>query len=405
MKQVYRSVITLAALLSLSGCYVEEAGSDDASRTALARKGPKEKIPAPSPTPTPTPTPTPAPNLVAVLSEQGVMELPKVASGVNLADPALTYTSSLAKSAAPDVVGAFRFNCRPSHLAYADPIVFPGQNGMAHLHVLFGNTLTDADSTYESLRKTGDSTCFNALNRSAYWVPALLQKLASGVEQVVMPDHFTVYYKRRPADDAYYAGTGNTPVRTPRGLRFLFGWPNYAGVNFSCALVKSRDMATALAACKEGDTFRANLFTPACWNGKDLDSPDHRSHMSYEIRDASTNWKVQCPATHPYVIPTYTLSANYQILPGDQPLTFEWSSAMMNPGGRQGETFHADWFGAWEDDILKAWDEHCINKLLNCSFGSLGNGTYLRMNSISENANPMTNARLPVPAPPTPHHH
>jgi hypothetical protein len=48
---------------------------------------------------------------------------------------------------------------------------------------------------------------------------------------------------------------------------------------------------------------------------------------------------------------------------------------MMKPGS----TFHADWFGAWDDGIMKMWTDHCINKLLNCSGGDLGNGKQLKM--------------------------
>lgn len=29
------------------------------------------------------------------------------------------------------------------------------------------------------------------------------------------------------------------------------------------------------------DGLRAQVFFPSCWNGVDLDSPDHTSHMSY----------------------------------------------------------------------------------------------------------------------------
>ena len=46
---------------------------------------------------------------------------------------------------------------------------------------------------------------------------------------------------------------------------------------------------------------------------------------------------------------------------------------------RPGTTMHADWFGAWDDDVMKMWNGNCIDKLLNCSGGDLGNGKQLRM--------------------------
>ena len=37
-------------------------------------------------------------------------------------------------------IGAFRIPCAYSHMAFNDPIVYPGQPGRAHLHTFFGNT-------------------------------------------------------------------------------------------------------------------------------------------------------------------------------------------------------------------------------------------------------------------------
>ena len=50
--------------------------------------------------------------------------------------------------------GKMRTLCRPSHLAHDDPIVNPGTNS-AHLHLFFGNTTANRNSTYTSLRTTG----------------------------------------------------------------------------------------------------------------------------------------------------------------------------------------------------------------------------------------------------------
>ena len=74
-------------------------------------------------------------------------------------------------------------------------MVFPGQPGRSHLHQFFGNIRAAAFSTYESLRTTGDCTCNNILNRSAYLMPAMLD----GRGSVVRPDFVHIYYKRRTA--------------------------------------------------------------------------------------------------------------------------------------------------------------------------------------------------------------
>ena len=59
----------------------------------------------------------------------------------------LQYTSELAK---PSDIGAFRIPCAYSHMAFDDPIVYPGRPGAAHLHTFFGNTGTNAASTEQS---------------------------------------------------------------------------------------------------------------------------------------------------------------------------------------------------------------------------------------------------------------
>jgi len=34
------------------------------------------------------------------------------------------------------------------------------------------------------------------------------------------------------------------------------------------------------------DGLRAQVFFPSCWDGKNLDSPDHKSHVSYPVVSA-----------------------------------------------------------------------------------------------------------------------
>jgi hypothetical protein len=43
-----------------------------------------------------------------------------------------------------------------------------------------------------------------------------------------------------------------------------------------------------------------------------------------------------------------------------------------------GKSAHADWFGAWDDKVIQTWQDNCIDKLLNCSAGDLGNATMLK---------------------------
>ena len=44
------------------------------------------------------------------------------------------------------------------------------------------------------------------------------------------------------------------------------------------------------------DGMRAQVFFPSCWDGVNLDSADHKSHMAYPIGEYNNGY---CPDTHP----------------------------------------------------------------------------------------------------------
>lgn len=53
-------------------------------------------------------------------------------------------------------------------------------------------------------------------------------------------------------------------------------------------------------ACSGG--IRATIIFPSCWDGKNLDSPDHQSHMAYSP-GGSALAGAACPSTHPIRVP------------------------------------------------------------------------------------------------------
>ena len=315
---------------------------------------------------------------------------------------------NLAASGRPDVVGAFRFICNAGQVLADDPIVSPGQPGAAHLHQFFGNDRANAFSTYASLRQSGGSSCGDdgaghAVNRSAYWMPAMLD----GKGMVVRPDYVSVYYKRQPlsspdcqpikldAGGGAIGGVGQC-VPLPNGLRFISGYDMVTGkaktgaAYFKCDGPTSsgdhfEDFTEAKAHCPTAPTngvynrIGAIINMPDCWDGKNLDSPNHRDHMSFTIKVHLPDWsgdKGQCPVTHPYLVPTFTMGVWFTV---DANLgTWHLSSDEMHPDLPVGSTFHADWFGAWDNQVEAMWMDNCINKLLNCSGGDLGNGRQIK---------------------------
>ena len=324
-------------------------------------------------------------------------------------------SGAIAPSNGSDPAGSFRFTCNVSRLTGDDPVNFPGQPGKSHLNELFGNSAASATSTYSSLRLSGSSTCHSPVDRSSYSMSAMYD----GVGHVVRPDYISFHYQRRPASDRKCDPTKDSQavgicIPLPNGLRFAFG---FDAVNPSATTAfyftcdgptatpgQYRTISEAAAKCpsrEAGNRLGIVIKAPDCWNGKDLDSPDHRSHVAY----SSAGWlsgTARCPSTHPFHIPGYSMSAWYTV---DANLnSWRLSSDASQPDLPAGSTFQANWFGAWDNGVMSMWVGNCINKRLNCSGGDLGNGKQMKQFSgFSWTANPrlvpMPNAPAPAPTP------
>lgn len=268
-----------------------------------------------------------------------------------------------------DSTGDFRTLCDPSHMSFDDPIVYPGQPGKAHLHVFFGNTETNAASTAASIAGSGNSTCMGGtLNRTAYWMPATVD-VAKG-NRVVRPRILLVYYKR----------DGKLDVKPlPPGLRMISGDPTASGpkadiffAQFSCG--GTGPATFTIPKCAPGSDLWEHVVFPHCWNGKDLDSPDHRSHMSFGVIGGVPSMPNGCPATHPVVVPQISLTAIYTLAADDDSSGWRLASDTYSQSIPGGYSLHADWFNGWDPATMDAWVNNCIRKGLNCDVNLLGDG-------------------------------
>ena len=360
-------------------------------------------VPPPPPPPVVTAPPPPAP---AAVTLEGV---PAIADNFDVA-PLLRTLSNLPASAAPDVVGAFRFICNPGDLLADDPILYPGQPGASHLHQMYGNTGVNASSTHQTLRASGDSTC----GGDGQGLAAMLNELGLAVK----PEFISIYYKSRPNTDPTVSDPANPKymgqaVPIPNGLKMIFGF-DPTGVNsaptgdayFDCngptaksAHYASIDAVVAANACPAGQGNKLGwiIDAPSCWSGKAVDSIDHRSHVAYPIiaTVAGTPYK-KCDANHPYVIPGFKQGAWYLVPAGADLAKWDFSCRNMTPGKPHGFCGHADYFEAWSPPVKKEWTDNCINKMLNCAAGILGDGKQI----VNAWIRPWTGPRVvPVPAP------
>lgn len=261
--------------------------------------------------------------------------------------------------------GAFRSTCHYSHMDFADPIVKPGQPSASHLHAFFGNTAVNAFTTAESLLSTGNSTCNGGiLNRSSYWVPALLD----GSDMPLRPASMMVYYKT----------SGNAALirKIPNGLKIVSG--NMAArspqnseiVNYTCAgRWNGNHSRIGDTDCRVGEQLLMRIYFPVCWNGE-LDSHDHKSHMAELVHGS-------CPRSHPTLLPRLSLQVAYDV-PGSHYKQWRLSSDMYDvKNGNGGMSLHADYLAAWDTNIAETWTRECLNKKRDCHGQLLGDGRAL----------------------------
>jgi hypothetical protein len=255
--------------------------------------------------------------------------------------------SGIVPLSAPPAFASARFHieCDFHHQRKDDPIVYPRQAGKSHLHSFFGNTSTNAYSTWLSLRRAG-TNCNNKGDKAAYWIPALYQ---NGKLRHAVAGHF--YYRgvhqRLSAIKAYPPGlkivAGNSHATRPQSTRVI-AW--------SCQGSSGTGQAT-IRGCGSG-RVKALIKFPSCWDGKRKDSPDHKSHMRYATRLGGG--RRGCPRTHPVPVPELTVAIVFPISSG--------SGVRLASGPFY--TMHSDFFNAWNQTVLKNLIQNCIRANREC---------------------------------------
>ncbi len=314
------------------------------------------------------------------------------------ADPHLGLTPGSPTPQPDPDGGSFRIKCEVSHYAYDDPIVFPDEPGRAHLHMFLGNVDVVASSTGESLLSSGETTCAgNPLNRSSYWIPSLLRPLyEAGGARMLDSDGNPAYSIVEPlsgpeATDVYYkSGTDDLGAIQPMplGLRMIAGDGGAAApqtnqiVRWSCestVIASADDFLPHVPACAPGDLVRLTITFPNCWNGVDLDMPDHKSHMDYPTWDPARG--IHCGASHPVTLTAVSYNFAWRVTAGNvgpsgdssdwRLASDKYTESSTTPGGLSA---HGDWFMAWHPEVMQAWIDECIRAGRHCAGGDLGNG-------------------------------
>lgn len=276
-------------------------------------------------------------------------------------------------------LGFWRLPCHfNSALARIDPIVDFGRPAN-HLHSIHGGQKLSFTSTSADLMTSSCTSCQVEQDKSAYWAPTLLFMYNNGttipVRQVDMLAYYLLFgenIKAFPKGFQLLAGDKNLrefpwPVPDPaksswRGDQVSQKALAQKAIGFNCLDYAGQAEPTLFRhtlpnkeflskKCRDG--LRVEIMFPSCWNGKDLDSPNHKSHMAYpdHVMDGT------CPEGFKTRLPSLLYETIYD--------TYAFRGAegkfVFANGDETGCGYHADFITGWDVDFLQKAVNTCTN--------------------------------------------
>jgi hypothetical protein len=217
-----------------------------------------------------------------------------------------------------------RFECSQLVVDRIDPLVNPGSVPSPHLHQIVGGNSFNASMDHATHDLPASSTCTSCTfseDFSNYWTAVLYFRTRNGTFKRV-PQFVSEGLRGNGGITVYYipSTTNSSSVTAFRpGFRMLVGDATAispreprkvchrcmpaTGDNSNINCGAPDDQSLPKNFCPGG--IRSVITFPTCWDGVNLDSPDHQSHVAYAVgaqaNDVGPTGK--CPASHPVAIP------------------------------------------------------------------------------------------------------
>ncbi|KAL7424676.1 hypothetical protein Q5752_000360 [Cryptotrichosporon argae] len=238
-----------------------------------------------------------------------------------------------------------------------DPIVFPGQVS-AHVHAIAGGSNFAETQTYESMQEGLCTTAPVNIDKSNYWAPQLYYYSPDlDAFEMIPVSYMNAYYLPR-------AGSDGVVKAFPPGLRMISGNPyrrtfnasspddlaiSYVCLDYSGSHTgdPAWDQRNSFFAHNCPSGMRAQVNFRPCWDGVNLDSDDHQSHMAWPSGGVDGG---DCPDSHP----VHLVSLFYEWIFEVQNFPFNNASYptwVLAPGDSTGYAFHGDFISGWPEDI------------------------------------------------------
>ncbi|MEU0409463.1 DUF1996 domain-containing protein [Streptomyces griseorubiginosus] len=246
-------------------------------------------------------------------------------------------------------------------------IVAPGvSNGAHHFHDYIGNQSNTAFASDQDLANA-ETSCVDQGDKSTYYWPVIrlqngtreqdADKPGGGIEgnagEIVTPKEVTLTFVGNPRSKV---------TAMPRLLRiitgdakaFVNGTAN-ANASWSCTGFEDRQLKDKYPLCPQGSDVVRTFKFQSCWDGRNIDSANHRTHVAFAQNDGT------CPN-------------GFQAIPQlVQRIVYDVDAPSLNDGGRTTPLFAVDSFPEQlhkavtdHGDFINVFDEDLMNEMVGC---------------------------------------
>ncbi|MFI5922573.1 DUF1996 domain-containing protein [Streptomyces anulatus] len=264
--------------------------------------------------------------------------------------------------------GSFTTDCGRNENGKFNPdnvIVAPGvSNGAHHMHDYVGNQANDAFASDDDLA-AGATTCRNQGDRSTYYWPVL--RLQNGQDEddvdadgggrdqntgeIQTPSRVTLRFVGSPVGRV---------TAMPRFLRIITGDAKAftngdanANASWSCTGFEDRQVKDKYPICPEGSQVVRTFAFQNCWDGRNTDSANHRTHVAFARDDG------RCPSGF-RAVPQLVQRIVYDVPPGPGFAVDSFPEQLHKP-----ITDHGDFINVFDERLMRNM-VRCINDGRRC---------------------------------------